>query len=113
MKLKSILYKKEQDDITDKIINILELNNHAILLYHLDNDKIKQQKILDLIPDIRKYYTFSSSIGASDPNKAKRPYVSIIRQFTKNKYIMISSDVKIKLDNDTLIRTKKYTFLKI
>ena len=27
MKLKSILYKKEQDELVDKIINILELDN--------------------------------------------------------------------------------------
>ena len=51
MKLKSILYKKEQDELVDKIINILDLDN-------LDNDKIKQDKILELIPEIRKYYSF-------------------------------------------------------
>ena len=47
MKLKSILYKKEQDELVDKIINILELDNeHSIILYNLDNDIIKQDKIL-------------------------------------------------------------------
>jgi hypothetical protein len=112
MKLKSELYKKEQEEITDKIINILELNDNSILLYNLDNDKIKQDKLLELIPDIRKYYSFTSSIGASEPDKAKRPYVSIIRQFTKNKFKMISSDFKLKIDNDNIIRTKKYTFVK-
>ena len=39
MKLKSELYKKDQEEITDKIINILELNDNSILLYNLDNDK--------------------------------------------------------------------------
>jgi hypothetical protein len=47
MKLKSILYKKEQDELVDKIINILELDNeNSIILYNLDNDKTKQYKIL-------------------------------------------------------------------
>ena len=32
MKLKSELYKKEQEEITDKIINILELNIILILI---------------------------------------------------------------------------------
>ena len=51
MKLKSILYKKEQDELIDKIINILELDNeNSIILYNLDNDKTKQDKILELIP---------------------------------------------------------------
>jgi len=44
MKLKSILYKKEQDDLVDKIINILEMDNeNSIILYNLDNNKIKQK----------------------------------------------------------------------
>ena len=42
MKLKSILYKKEQDDLIDKIINILKLDNeNSIILYNLDNDKTR------------------------------------------------------------------------
>ena len=58
MKLKSILYKKEQDELVDKIINILELDNeNSIILFNLDNDKTKQDKILELIPEIRKYYS--------------------------------------------------------
>ncbi len=111
MKLKSILYKKEQDELVDKIINILELDNeNSIILFNLDNNKIKQDKILELIPEIRKkYYSFSTIIGASEPinsfgvlpslmaslcnttksfepTKAKRPYLSIIRQLIKSKY---------------------------
>jgi hypothetical protein len=112
MRNKKDLYKKEQDEIIDKIITSLNLdNNNSIILYDLDNDIDKQNKILELIPNIRKYFSFTSSIGASEPEKAKRPYVSIIRQFTKNKYIMISSDYKLKLDNETNVRTKKYTFI--
>jgi len=111
MKLKSILYKKEQDELVDKIINILELDNeHSIILYNLDNDKIKQDKILKLIPYIRKYFSFTSVIGASEPDKAKRPYLSIIRQLTKSKYKLNSYDYAIKQNDKKYIRTKKYIF---
>ncbi len=73
MKLKSILYKKEQNELVDKIINILELDNqNSIILYNLDNDKIKQDKILELIPEIRKYYSFSTIIGAIRTNESKK-----------------------------------------
>jgi hypothetical protein len=42
MKLKSVLYKKEQDEICDKIISILNLDgDKSITLYELDNDKVK------------------------------------------------------------------------
>lgn len=73
MKLKSTLYKKEQDELVDKIINILELDNeNSIILYNLDNDKIKQDKILELIPEIRKYYSFSTIIRCIRTNKSKK-----------------------------------------
>ena len=111
MKLKSILYKKEQEEIVNKIINILELDNeNSIILYNLDNDKTKQDKILGLIPEIRKYYSFTTIIGASEPTKAKRPYLSIIRQLTKNKYKLNSYDFRIKQHGNEDIRTKKYIF---
>jgi len=44
-------------------------NENSIILYNLDNYKIKQDKILKLIPEIRKYYSFSTIIGASEPTK--------------------------------------------
>ena len=111
MKLKSLLYKQEQDELVNKIINILELDNdNSIILYNLDNDQDKQNKILELIPEIRKYYSFSTIIGASEPDKAKRPYLSIIKQITKSKYKINTYDYRIKQENKEDIRTKKYIF---
>ena len=111
MKLKSELYKIEQYEICDKIIDILELDNDkSITLYELDNDKVKQQKILDLISDIRKYFSFGSIVGASEPENTKRPWLSIIRHITKIKYQLIYGDYTKKI-NDTRIRTKRYIFL--
>ena len=111
MKLKSILYKNEQNQICDKIIDILQLDdNKSITLYELDNDKEKQQNILDLIPDIRKYFSFGSIIGASEPESTKRPWLSIIRHITKIKYQLIYGDYTKKI-NDSRVRTKRYIFL--
>ena len=111
MKLKSELYKTEQYEICDKIIDILQLDNDkSITLYELDNDKVKQQKILDLIPDIRKYYSFSSIIGVSEPEKAKRPYMSIIRQVCKLKYNVIGKNYMLRKLNEKEVKTMKYFF---
>jgi hypothetical protein len=112
MKLKSELYKNEQNTIIDEIINILELNDEkSIILYHLDKDISKQTKIINLIPIIRKFFSFSKIIGVSNPDKTKRPYLSIIRQITKLKYNMKSFDYRIK-QKEGEIRTKKYVFTK-
>ena len=111
MKLKSLLYKQEQDELVNKIIDILELDNeNSIILYNLDNNQNKKNKILELIPEIRKYYSFSTIIGASEPDKAKRPYLSIIKQITKSKYKINSYDYRIKQEDKEDIRTKKYIF---
>jgi len=46
MRLKSELYKKEQEEIVDKIIKILDLeNNNIINLCDLDNEYDKQKQI--------------------------------------------------------------------
>lgn len=111
MRLKSELYKNEQSEVIEKLINIINLeDDNYIILHNLDNDEIKKQEILDLIPDIKKYFSFTSIIGVSEPEKAKRPYLSIIKQLLKNKYTIVSSDYRIKND-DNEIRTKKYFFL--
>ena len=56
MRLKSELYKKEQIELMNKIIQILDLDEKGTTtLYELDTSKEKQNKILELIPNIRKY----------------------------------------------------------
>ena len=55
MRLKSELYKKEQDDIIDKIISILDLKNkNTYTLYELDKCEEIQTKIMELIPEIHQ-----------------------------------------------------------
>ena len=111
MKLKSQLYKKEQEDLCDKIINILELDDkNSVILYNIDNsDKVK--KIMNLLPELRKYFTFHNIIGISDPKQVKRAWLSIMKQVTKLKYEILICDHRIK-DQDKIIRTKRYYFIK-
>jgi competence protein ComGF len=114
MRLKEELYKKEQEEIIQKIIDILDLDKeNSITLYELDVNTEKQQKILDLIPNIRKYFKVKSIIGAKEPETCKRPYLSIIKHITKQKYNMYHSDFRININNKKeKIRTSKYIFIK-
>jgi hypothetical protein len=110
MRLKEELYKKEQDEILDKVIDILELDEeNSITLYELDNDTEKQQKILNLIPNIRKYFSYKNVVGIANPTQCKRPYYSIIKFLTKSKYNIYNSDYRIMVDKNK-IRTTKYIF---
>ena len=110
MRLKSELYKKEQEEIVDKIITILDLkNNNVINLCDLDSDINKQKQIMELIPEIRKYYSFNGIKAVGEPNKIKRPWLSIIKHLIKKKYNIISLDHHFT-ENGKHIRTQKYFF---
>ncbi len=108
---KEIYYAKEQKEILEKILNILEIdeNNKTFLLYELDNDKEKQEKILELKDDIHKYFTackwgvFNTSIP-----KSEREYLLLLRNVIKSMNInMIGGRYTIKR-NDNKIATQKY-----
>jgi len=109
MRLKTELYKKEQDIIVSKIINILNLTNNTTTLYEIDLNK---NKIMELIPDIRKYFSFSSITGASKPRNLERPWLSIIKQILRPYYFISSQDHRIYKENNEVIRTIIYKFTK-
>ena len=110
MRLKSELYKKEQEEIVDKIIEILDLeNNNIINLCDLDEDNDKQKQIMELIPEIRKYYAFNNMKAVGEPNKRKRPWLSIIKNLLKQRYNFESVDYRM-IENGVEIRTHKYIF---
>jgi hypothetical protein len=111
MRLKSELYKKEQEEIVDKIITILNLENKTeCTLYELDKNEEIQKQIMELIPEIRKYYSFNGIKAVGEPNKIKRPWLSIIKHLIKKKYNMVSLDYHFTKDENH-IRTQKYCFI--
>ena len=113
MRLKSELYKKEQDEIIEQIIKILDLeNNNIINLCELDNDLEKQQKIMELIPEIRKWFSFNGIKAVGEPSKIKRPWLSIIKHLIKSKYNIESKDFQFT-ESGKHIRTHIYNFILI
>jgi hypothetical protein len=110
MRLKSELYKKEQEEILDKIINILDLTNkNTYTLYELDKNEELQNKIMELIPEIRKWFSFNGLKAVGEPSKRKRPWLSIIKNLLKSKYIIESKDFQFT-ENGKYIRTHIYSF---
>ena len=110
MRLKSELYKKEQEEIVDKIVKILDLENKTeYTLYELDKNEEIQKQIMELIPEIRKYFSFNGIKAVGEPNKIKRPWLSIIKHLIKQKYNMISLDYHFTEEGNH-IRTQKYCF---
>jgi hypothetical protein len=113
MRLKSELYKKEQEEIVDKIAKILDLENKTeYTLYELDKNTDIQKQIMELIPEIRKYYSFNGIKAVGEPNKIKRAWLSIIKHLIKKKYNFVSLDYHFT-EEGKHIRTQKYCFIKL
>ena len=110
MRLKSELYKKEQDELICKIITILDLENNATYTLHeLDNNKVIQKQIMELIPEIRKWFSFNGIKAVGEPSKIKRPWLSIIKHLLKTRYNIESKDFQFT-ENGQHIRTHIYRF---
>ena len=113
MRLKTELYAKEQDDTIDKIIQIIGITeeNNTITLHEIDNNESMKQQLMNLIPEIRTWFSFGRINPISNPDSYKRPHLTIIKQITKKKWDIHYQDFRIYKD-DTVIRTQQYTFTK-
>jgi len=109
---KEIKYKKEQEEIFEKLLNIIDTNgNKTFTLYEIDNNENKQKEIYDLVSDIKKYFSTYNIGGITEPNRYKRTWLSIIRQLLKRKYNVISGDLTITDNNNEKVRTRIYTLV--
>lgn len=110
MRYKHLLYPEEQKKIKEELIKILELDaQQSFTLYDLEHTD-KRDRIMELLPKLRSYFSFGNSPPISNPDLYKRPYLTIIKQLTKDKYVMVSADWRIKQDDGSVIRTTRYFF---
>ena len=94
-------YQIEREDICNKLINILNLDeDKSFLLCDLDADIEKQNKILEMKEEIQKFFA-CSTISSFKPNfECKRPYLNIVRSILKKQnYTFIGNDYTIKMNN--------------
>ena len=104
------IYKKEQEEVIEKIISILDLKKkNTYTLYELDKNEEIQNKIMELIPEIRKWVSFNGLKAVGEPSKIKKPWLSIIKQLTKTKYNIESKDFQFT-KNEKHVRTHIYIF---
>ena len=68
---------------------------------------------MELIPEIRKYYSFNGIKAVGEPNKIKRSWLSIIKHLIKLKYNIVSLDyhlpkMEIILEHRNIILIKLF-----
>ena len=103
-------FVNEREEVCNKIISILNLDdNGCILLSELDLDINKQNKIIELKEEIQKYFSVST-ISSFKPNfQCKRPYLNIIRSILRQQgYIFEGKYCEFKIGENIYQRTIKY-----
>lgn len=87
MRLKSDLYGPEQRALCDRVIETLALDSQrSCWLSDLDANKQQQTRLLELIPDVRRFFSYTLIAGANNPGARKRPWLSLARSVTKPFY---------------------------
>ena len=107
-------YTKERQDVLDKMFSILGINENSntFLLHELDSNVDKQNKILELEPDIKKYFICGKWGCFTDPNM-KRRYLSFIKNTMKDMGIEVYSVRKFfSSDDNTSYRDTVYHIVK-
>ncbi len=99
MSKKKDMYVNERNEVLNKILNILEITdtNKIIALKKLDEDKEKQQQIIDLEPEIKKYFQCCRWAYFSNKHTVfKRNYLSLTKSIMKEMNVNMASAVLVK-----------------
>ena len=103
-------YQSEREEICNRLVDILELDeNRSFLLHELDNDIDKQNKILDMKEEIQKHFAVST-ISSFKPNfPCVRPYLNIVRGILRQcGYHIETTEFHIKYGTGLVRKTMKY-----
>jgi hypothetical protein len=108
-------YTNERNELLQKMFNILEISkeHNMISLKKLDDDNDIQQKILDLIPDIKKYFICSKwNIFINKNREFKRTYLSLIKAVMKDMQIEITTGNMTKKTADNTNKCETFYYFK-
>jgi len=104
IKNKEKVYKKERQEIVNKIINI---TGTQFVAHEFDADIEKQNKILELDNDIKKYFSVSNWGAYKTGIKITKRPISIIKSVLKDMNIeLISKITMIRKNNKTTSLTE-------
>jgi hypothetical protein len=112
---KKITFEKEQREILNKILNIIGITKekNTFTLYELSKTPEKIQQILDLKPEIAKFFSASGwNCFKKEDYSTDKEHIVLLRNILKTLDIKyISKGIRIKLDTDSHVNTQKYFIL--
>ena len=110
---KSEKYTNEREDIINRALEILQLDeDKSFILYEFDKDIEKQNRIIELAIDIKRYFASSYWNGINDKNTV-RPYLTIIRNLFKNQgFLFINKSFIYNTGENGKVKTTRYYIIK-
>jgi len=106
MRLKSELYKEEQERLRLAFFSILDIPNRLeFLAQEIENDANIIQQITSLIPGIRRYFSASPLKAFTNMSAVKRPWFSVFKFMIKDTYNLVIVDHYVP---STKVKTRKY-----
>lgn len=108
---KKYKYINERKAITKKLLELLHIDNNNKIFnsYDLDHNEETQKAILNMIPDIERYFTVAGWSYYRKDNNQNRPYISITKSVLKDMKINVVSASKKKRIGDKIITYSIYT----
>jgi hypothetical protein len=102
-------YDKERNDILIKLFNILDINesNNKFSLHKMDADTEKQKAILELEPEIKKYF-ICSDWTCFKGKPVKRKWLSMTKYLIKEMNYTFIQSRKVEIDDDSPSKTDTY-----
>ena len=93
MPKKVLLYTEQRQNVINKLLEILEITetNNIFSLHKIDNDAEKQQLILDLEPDVKKYFNCSTWSCFKQKNTITRRWLSFTKYLFKEMNISMNA----------------------
>lgn len=110
---KSRKYANEQAAIVKQVMDMLNLEGDGFYLYDIDRNKDIQKKIMDLVPEIWKYFPHVNITGLIYPEKCKRAWLSIVRGVIKNQYVLKYRTCRYQIEGGSRHTMKYYLEFKV
>ena len=110
---KSRKYANEQAAIVKQVMDMLNLEGDGFYLYDIDRNKDIQKKIMDLVPEIWKYFPHVNITGLIYPEKCKRAWLSIVRGVIKNQYVLKYRTCRYQIEGGSRHTMKYYLESKV
>ena len=109
-------YEVERAELLKRILEILEITdkNKMLSLKELDENKEKQDLILSLEADVKKYFYYSRWCYFIHKNKnLKRDYLSLLKSLLKNLNVKVTTSTLLKRINENKTECETYYILNV